>query len=211
MVHPDIRAVIFDLGGVVLDWNPRYVYQHYFDTPDEIERFLAEIDFPDWNRQQDMGRPFSEGVAILSMQYPQYVRLIRAYHEHWDQSVTGPIEGTVQIIEDLKAADFRLHALSNWSAETFPIARERYDCLELFDSILLSGEVGLAKPDPRIFELLLQRIQLGPRDCLLIDDASQNVEAAAKLGFRTIVFESPVQLRIRLQEMRLLTSDGGGN
>jgi len=208
MSQPNIRAVIFDLGGVVLDWNPRYVYRHYFDTPERIEQFLEEIDFPSWNVQQAMGRPFAEGVAILSAQYPQYASLIRAYHEHWELSVAGPIHGTVEIAGALKSAGYPLYALSNWSAETFPLARDRYDCLQLFDGTIISGEVGLAKPDPRIFELLLQRVHLLAQECLLIDDAAQNIAAAERLGFRTIRFQSPDQLREQLQEMNMLNSGG---
>jgi 2-haloacid dehalogenase len=207
MAHSSVRAVIFDLGGVILDWNPRYVYRHYFDTPEQIDSFLAEIDFANWNLQQDKGRPFAEGVAIQSAQYPHRAELIRAYHEHWAESVVGPIAGAVEIARALKASGYPLYALSNWSAETFPIARERYDCLDLFDAILISGDVHVVKPDPRIYELMLQRIGQPAAACLLIDDSPQNVSAAEHLGFSTIVFRSAEELGEQLVEMNLLESN----
>ncbi len=199
--------MILDLGGVLLDWNPRYVYRHYFDTPEQIEHFLAEIDFTSWNMQQDMGRPFLEGVDRLSQQYPQYAPLIRAYYEHWEQSIAGPIPGTVEIARALKRSGYPVYVLSNCSAETFPIARDRYDFLQMFDGILVSGEVGLAKPDRRIYELMLDRIGRSASQCLLIDDAPQNIAAAEGLGFRTILFRSADLLGAELREMGLLRSE----
>ncbi len=204
MSPSDIKVIVFDLGGVVLDWNPRHLYRHYFDSPEQIERFLSEIGFAAWNTQQDMGRPFAEGVALLSAQYPQYASLIHAYHQHWEQSVSGPIDGTVEIVRALKSRGYPVHALSNWSAETFPTARAKYDCLELFDGILISGDVRVAKPDPRIFEILLERLGHPAQACLLIDDNEPNVAVAARLGFQTVRFESPEQLRSRLHDLRLL-------
>ncbi len=199
-----LPAVIFDLGGVLLDWNPRHVYRKYFRADEQVDQFLAEIDFADWNRQQDLGRPFAEGVALLSNQFPQYASLIRAYHEHWEESIAGAIGGSVEIARDIKTAGYSLFALSNWSAETFPIARAKYQWLALFQSILISGEVGMAKPDPRIYNLMLQRIGHPATECLLIDDASANIQTAAELGFQTIRFESAPQLARRLRELGLL-------
>ncbi len=211
MSQQNTRAFIFDLGGVLLDWNPRYVYRQYFDTPEQIERFLDEIDFSSWNTQQDRGRPFAEGVALLSSQFPQYASLIRAYHEQWEQSVAGPIQGTVEIAGALKGLGYPLHALSNWSAETFPVALRRYEFLNLFDSILISGEVKMAKPDPRIFEIMLQRIHRQAEECVLIDDSAQNIAAAERLGFQVIHFHSSDQLRRRLEQMDILQSNGRSN
>lgn len=200
----DIRAIIFDLGGVVLEWNPRLVYHRYFGTPEEMEAFLSEIDFAGWNAQQDRGRTLAEGVAVLSQRFPHRAQLIRAYHEHWEDSVGGPIEGTVEIMHRLKNAGWPLFALSNWSAETFPIARRKYACLELFDAIVISGEVGLIKPDPAIFELAVKKTGAPASQCLFIDDHPANIEVAQQLGMHATLFRSPEELERQLREIGLL-------
>ncbi len=200
----DIKAVIFDFGGVLLEWNPRHLYRRYFDQPEEMEAFLSEIDFSSWNAQQDKGRPWTEAVAVLSAQFPHRAELIRAYHEHWEESVTGAIEGTVEIVRRLKRAGYPLFALSNWSAETFPIARRKYDFLNLFDVIVVSGEVGLIKPDPAIFELAVQRTGVPASQCLFIDDHEATIDVAQRLGMQTILFRSPEALARELAEMGLL-------
>ena len=200
----DVKAIIFDLGGVVLEWNPRRLYRQYFDNPEDMEAFLAEIDFTAWNALQDKGRPFAEGVAVLSAQYPHRARLIRAYHEHWEQSVGGPIAGTVGIAHRLKQAGYPLFALTNWSAETFPIAQKKYECLKLFDAIVVSGEVGLIKPDPAIFELTIRKTGVHASQCLFVDDHALNIAAAQRLGMRAILFRSPEALDAELREMGIL-------
>ncbi|HMD82782.1 MAG TPA: hypothetical protein VKE92_15805, partial [Anaerolineales bacterium] len=140
MTSVNIKAIIFDYGNVLLDWNPRYVYRRYFpDDPERIENFLREINFMEWNAHQDRGRPFEEGVAILSEQFPQHADLIRAYHENWTDSVGEPLAGTVEILNQLKLAGFPLYGFSNWSAETFPYARAKYNFFDLFDDMVISG------------------------------------------------------------------------
>ena len=199
-----IKAIIFDLGGVLLEWNPRNVYRRYFDRPEEMEAFLSEVDFMKWNAQQDMGRPFAEGVAQLSAQYPHRAELIRAYHEHWEESVGGEITGTVEILRRLKRAGWRLYALSNWSAETFPKMRGKYDFFALFDAMIVSGEVGLIKPDPAIFELAIRTTGGAASQCLFIDDSEQNIAVAQRLGMQAILFRSAAQLEEELREMQVL-------
>jgi 2-haloacid dehalogenase len=169
-----------------------------------MEQFLHEVNFMDWNAQQDKGRPFAEGVALLSQQFPQYSNLIQAYHDNWKDSIGDYFEGTVAIMERLKDAGYRLYGLSNWSAETFPYAREKYHFFDLLDDILISGEVGMIKPEPEIFQLLLSRIGRPANECLFIDDSQANVEQAQKMGFSTIRFESPEQLEAELQKLELL-------
>jgi 2-haloacid dehalogenase len=200
-----IKAIIFDFGGVLLDWDPRYLYKRYFpDQPQAMEDFLNEIDFCAWNTQQDKGRPFAEGIAELSTQFPQYARLIQAYFDHWEESISDSIAGTVDILHKLKGNGHLLYGLSNWSAETYPRARERYSFFEWFDAILLSGDVGLVKPDPAIFNLLLNKISLSPSECLLVDDSQANIASAAKLGFSTIHFNTPENLQTELQRLNIL-------
>ena len=200
-----IKAIIFDIGGVLLDWNPRYLYQRYFPgQPQAMENFLAEINFFEWNAQQDKGRPFTEATAELSAQFPQHARLIQAYFAHYEDSISGPIEGTVDIFRALKSKGCPVYGLSNWSAETFPRARKQYPFLDWFDFVLLSGDVKLNKPDPAIFNLLLNKLGYSAPGCLLIDDSQANVDAAKKLGFATIHFSAPDILHTELQRLNLL-------
>ena len=200
-----IKAVVFDFGGVLIGWDPRNLYTRYFpDEPQAMEDFLAEISFMDWNAQQDKGRPFREGVALLSKQFPHHAHLINAYQENWKESITGEIEGTVKLLTMLKEKGYALYGLTNWSAETFPIVRHEFVFLELFDGIILSGEVKLIKPEPEIFELCLQRIGKPADQCLFIDDSETNIDAAKAMGFDTVHFISPEHLKDELQTRQLL-------
>jgi 2-haloacid dehalogenase len=192
------QVVVFDLGGVLIDWNPRYLYRQLFDDEAAMERFLAEVCHSAWNEEQDRGRTFADAVEEAAALYPEQRALIEAYHQRWDEMLAGPIAGTVSILAELKEVGHELHALTNWSVEKFPIARERYDFLTWFESILVSGEVGLIKPDPRIFQLLLEGIGREARACIYIDDNPKNVAAAESLGLEAIHFLSPEQLRDEL-------------
>lgn len=200
-----IKAIIFDFGNVLLEWNPRYVYQRYFpNDPEAMERFFQEVNFADWNLQQDKGRPFAEGVAVLSKQFPHYSHLIQAYHDHWIDSVGAVYSGTIEILKRLKRVGYPLYGLSNWSAETFPLAREKYDFFDLLDDFVISGEVGHVKPDPQIFHIMLEKIGKPAQKCLFIDDSLTNIYQAQKMGFATIHFHSPEQLAVALRELKLL-------
>ncbi len=198
-------AIIFDFGGVLLKWNPYNILQPYFPGEQQAaENFLDEINFTEWNAQQDKGRSFTEGVAVLSQQFPQHAHIVRALHEQWEKSVDGQFDESIELLRELKEKGHPLYGLSNWSAETFPIVRKRYDFFELFDGILLSGEVKLIKPDPAIFELCLKMICKPASECLFIDDSEANINAAQQIGFDTIHFISSEQLRKELQLRRLL-------
>lgn len=189
----------------MIDWNPRYLYRKLFpDNETAMESFLAEIGFTEWNREQDAGRAFSLAVTELVKRFPSYADLIRAYDERWEESIAGPLQATVDLLPPLKAAGFELHGLSNWSSEKFASVRTRYPFFQLFETILLSGDVKLVKPDPRIFGVLLERIGRSASECLFIDDSEQNIETARTLGFETIRFESADQLLGELQQRRLL-------
>ncbi len=197
-----ITSVVFDLGGVLIDWNPRYLYGQLFGGDDAaMERFLAEVCSPEWNSRFDAGRPFAEGVAELAAAHPEQAELISAYQERWPEMLGGAFEGTVAILLELRRAGLRTYALSNWSAETFPITRTRYDFLEGMHGILTSGEFKLGKPDPAIFRELLRRFSLTPQDTVYIDDWDRNVAVATSLGMSAIQFVDAVQLR---SELRLL-------
>ena len=205
MTSQTIKAIIFDYGNVLLDWNPRHVYRRYFpDDPEAMESFLREVNFMEWNAHQDKGRSFMEGVAILSKQFPQYADLIRAYHEHWVDSIGEAFTGTVEILKQLKQAGYPLYGFSNWSAETFPFAREKYDFFDLFDDMVISGAVGFVKPEPEIYRILLEKVGRPAEECLFIDDSLPNINQANTMGFATIHFKSPVQLETDLKLLGLI-------
>ena len=199
-----IKAIIFDYGNVLIEWDPRHLYRRYFDDEEVMEQFLHEVNFMEWNAQQDGGRPFVEGVAELSKQFPQHAHLIQAYHDHWKDSIGNAITGTVDLAKQLKQAGYLLYGFSNWSAETFPLAREKYDFFDLFDDMVISGEVGHVKPQPEIFQILLDKIGRPAPQCLFIDDSLPNIQQANTMGFNTIHFESPEQLKQELVKMELL-------
>jgi len=200
----NINAIIFDYGNVLLEWNPRLVYRRYFNDEETMEQFLSEVNFMEWNAQQDKGRSFAEGVAVLSQQFPQHARLLQAYHDQWRDSIGEAYWDTVEILKQLKQAGHRLYGLSNWSAETFPLVRARYDFFELLDDMVISGEVGFVKPESEIYQIMLDKIGKPAQECLFIDDSLPNIQQAEKLGFVGIHFQSAEQLRIELEKYNLL-------
>ena len=204
-----LTTVVFDLGGVLVDWDPRYLYRQLFDDLDEMESFLAEVTTAEWNAHQDAGRPWAEAVELLVAQHPQRRELIEAFHRRWPEMLAGEIPDTVDVLADLRAAGVRLVALSNWSAEMFPVARERFDFLAWFDGIVISGDVGVNKPDRRIFDHLAEQFGIEPTEAVFIDDSSANVDAAKALGFRAIRFTNATALRRELTRLGLLPDNQG--
>ena len=197
-------AVVFDLGGVLIDWNPRYLYRQLFDDDAAMEAFLADVVTADWNGQQDAGRTWADAVDTLSAEHPEHAELIAAYWHRWLETLGDAIAPTVTILAELRTTGVRLLALSNWSAETFPLARPRYPFLEWFEGIVVSGELGIAKPDPRIFRYLLEHHDLAPATTVFIDDSEANVRAAAALGMNGIRFVDARSLRRELVGLGLL-------
>lgn len=190
------QAIVFDLGGVLIDWNPRYLYRKLFGEDEaSMERFLGEVCTGEWNARQDAGRPLSVATEELVAKHPAQEALIRAYYARWPEMVAGAIEPTVEILAALKEDAYPLFALSNWSAETYPIARERFAFFEMFDQIVISGEIERVKPDREIFDHLLEKARRRAEECVFIDDSPGNVTAAVALGFDAIHFRSPHQLR----------------
>jgi len=190
---------VFDLGGVLIDWNPRHLYRKLFagDEPG-MEQFLRTICTHSWNTQQDAGRSFAEGCASLKAMHPHAGALIDAWFERYDEMLAGPIQGTVDILSELRSRGVPLYALSNWSRETFPFAQKRFEFLQWFQAIMLSGEVGLVKPDARIYDLFLKTFAIEPATAVYIDDLKPNVETASDLGMRGILFTDPAALRAEL-------------
>jgi 2-haloacid dehalogenase len=199
-----IEVVVFDLGGVLIDWNPRYLYRKLFDDPSELERFLSGVCSPEWNEQQDAGRLWSEAVAELTARHPDHAAMIAAYHQRWPEMLGGDIPETVELLKELKARGLRVYALTNWSQETFPLARSRFPFLEWFEGIVVSGEERLIKPDPAIFHRLLTRYGIEPSRAIYIDDSPRNVAAAASLGLHALHFADAHQLRQNLIALGVL-------
>ena len=198
------KAVVFDLGGVLIDWDPRHLYRKLLADEAAVEEFLATVCTPEWNAELDRGRPFAEGVAELVERHPEHAAAIAAYHERWPEMVAGEVPGSVEVLAELRAAGVPLYALTNWSAETFAITRERFEFLDWFCGLLVSGEEGMTKPDPAIFRLLLDRFGLDPQATVFVDDSATNVAAAEALGLDAVRFTGPERLRRDLVARRLL-------
>jgi 2-haloacid dehalogenase len=207
MGGPRRSIVIFDLGGVLIDWDPRHLYRKLFaGDAAAMEHFLATVCTHEWNRCQDAGRSFAEGARLLKAEHPDKAELIDAYHARFDEMIAGPIAGSVEILAELRDRGTPLYGLTNWSAETYPAALERFAFLRRFRGILVSGEVGVIKPDPRIFTLLIERFAVEPERAVYIDDVEANVVAARPFGIHAIHFTTPAELREELVGLALLPS-----
>jgi 2-haloacid dehalogenase len=199
------RVVIFDLGGVLINWDPRHLYRKLFAGDERaMEAFLSGVCTVEWNERQDAGRTFAVAVAELLPRHADKVDLIEAFGRRFDEMITGAIAGTVEILADLKHAGVPRYALTNWSAETFPPQRDRFPFLSWFDGIVVSGQEGVIKPDPRIFSILLDRYRIAPGEAVFIDDNPKNAAAAEALGIHGIHFRSPELLRRELEKLGLL-------
>ncbi|UEM05115.1 HAD family phosphatase [Skermanella rosea] len=192
----DPSIAVFDIGGVLIDWNPRYLYRKLFaeDTA-AMEEFLATVCTPDWNLQQDAGRPWKEAVEELSARHPEKAELIAAYDLEWDEMVPGPIPDTADIVWDLKRRGQKVYCITNFSVDKLDRARRRFDVLNAFDGIVVSGEVRLLKPDPAIYRRLLDDHGLSAGDTLFIDDVEKNVEGARHVGMHAVRFTDAESLR----------------
>ena len=195
---------MFDLGGVLIDWDPRHLYRQLFSDPQEMEVFLRDVVSPDWNAQQDSGRTWAEATAELLAKHPDHEEMIRAYVDRWADMLAGPISGTVDILQEVRDRGMRVYALTNWSAETFPRARLMFPFLEWFEGIVVSGDERIMKPDPEIWHRLIERYAIDPTRSVYIDDMPYNADVARELGFHAIRFEDPAQLRSRLAALGVL-------
>lgn len=200
-----IDAIIFDLGGVLIDWNPSYVFDRMFKDENQKKHFFENICTSDWNEKQDAGRSLKEATEELVAKHPEWKEYIEAYYARWEEMLGGPIHGTVEIFKQVKnSGKYKLYALTNWSAELFPIALERYEFLHWFDGRVVSGEEKMRKPFPEFYQLILDRFQLTIQETLFIDDNLRNAEAAEALGLKTIIFKSPSQLKEELTNLGIL-------
>jgi 2-haloacid dehalogenase len=198
------EAVVFDIGGVLLDWDPRHLYRKLFDDEEAMNRFLAEICTPQWHAAHDRGVPHDESCAELASAHPEYAELIWAWASRSEEMIAGPITGTVEILRALRAAGVPCYALTNMEAETYPRRLERFPFMRWFDGTVVSAFEGTAKPDVEIFRRLLGRFSLAPSATVMIDDSAANLDAARSLGMQTVHFRSSRQLRQWLQDAQLL-------
>jgi 2-haloacid dehalogenase len=197
-----IRNIVFDFGGVLVDWNPEYLFKDVFRDKSELDHFLENICTPDWNEKQDAGRSLSEAIHTLQKRHPKYRNEIRLYYDEWTTMLGGPIKQNVALLKPLKA-HYRLFGLTNWSAETFPIAYDLYPFFGEFEGTVISGVERLAKPDERIYLLLLERYGLAATECLFIDDNERNTRTATALGFHTLHLKNDVCLKEELKQLGL--------
>jgi len=203
MTRPD--TIIFDLGGVLIDWNPRYLYRKIFSTEEEITWFMENVCTSDWNDQQDAGRPFDEATEELVARFPAHEAAIRAWYGRWQESVGGAIPGTREVLADIRSKkEYKLYALTNWSAETFPWALDNFDFLHWFEGIVVSGQEKTRKPFSDIYEILFRRYEIKRENALFIDDNIKNVRGAEAVGLKTIQFHSPEQLRLELKALGVI-------
>ena len=201
-----INTIIFDLGGVLIDWNPDYVYKTIFDKEEEMKWFYQNICTSDWNEEQDAGRPLHEGTELLVRKFPEHEAKIRAYYGRWEEMLGGPIHETVEILKHLKEnSNYKLYALTNWSAETFTVALQRYDFLHWFDGRIVSGEEKTRKPFIEIYQRLIDRFNIDPARAIYIDDNTRNLAPANQLGIHTIHFQTPQQFKKELQQLRVIS------
>jgi len=194
----NIKNLVFDLGGVLIDWNPRRLFDSVFTDPGELEYFLTHICSPGWNLQQDAGRSLDFATRTLQAKYPAYHKEIGLYYGSWESMLGGAIERNVELMQAAKGK-YKIYALTNWSAETFPLAQKRYSFLSGFDGMVVSGKVKLIKPDPAIYHYLLESFSLLAAECVFIDDNMENVQTASKLGFSVIHYEKETDLAAALR------------
>ena len=190
-----VDTIIFDLGGVLIDWNPKYLYRKVFDTEEQIDWFLNNICTMEWNAEQDAGRTFNEATQHLVSQYPKHEKEIRIFYDRWTEMLGGEIKDSVALLHQLKQLNSHsLYALTNWSAEAFPVARQRFEFLQLFEGIVVSGEENTRKPYKDIYEIIIDRYQLTPQKSVFIDDNLENVVGAKAVGMHGIHFKNSQQL-----------------
>lgn len=203
-------AVVFDIGNVLVAWDPRHLYRKLLPDEESVERFLSTVCTPDWNRQQDAGRPWAEGVADLSARFPEQRDLVAAYDTRWEEMIPGAVAGAVELLADLRDAGVPLFAITNFSEEKFRLARARFGFLGWFRDIVVSGEEGLLKPGEDIFRLALRRFGLAAGEAVFVDDIQANVDGAATVGMHGLLFTDAGTLRSDLAALGLPDGAGSG-
>lgn len=196
-----IKNIIFDFGGVLLDWNPRYLYKSYFNNDEEMEHFLADICNGEWNIRQDAGGPFAEAVKELQAKFPEYAEAIQMYDDDWEKMLKCELPESIDLLKELKFMGYGIYGLTNWSAEKIGYAFANYSFFSLFDGIVVSGVEKVVKPDRKIYEILLERYSLKPGECVFIDDNQDNVDMAKVLGINAIRFDNIGNVKEHLETL----------
>lgn len=196
-----IKNIIFDFGGVLLDWNPRYLYKPYFNDDEEMEHFLSDICNGEWNIKQDAGRPFAEAVKELQAKFPEYAEAIQMYDDDWEKMLKCELPESIDLLKELKSMGYGIYGLTNWSAEKIGYAFANYSFFSLFDGIVVSGVEKVVKPDRKIYEILLERYSLKPGECVFIDDNPDNVDMAKVLGINAIRFDNIGNVKEHLETL----------
>ena len=196
-----IKNIILDFGGVLLDWNPRYLYKSYFNNDEEMEHFLADICNGEWNIRQDAGRPFAEAVKELQAKFPEYAEAIQMYDDDWEKMLKCELPESIDLLKELKFMGYGIYGLTNWSAEKIGYAFANYSFFSLFDGIVVSGVEKVVKPDRKIYEILLERYSLKPGECVFIDDNQDNVDMAKVLGINAIRFDNIGNVKEHLETL----------
>ncbi|WP_336514770.1 HAD family phosphatase [Pollutibacter soli] len=201
----NIKTIVFDLGAVLIDWHPEHLYKNVIEDEKERKWFLENICTSDWNEEQDAGRPLAVATEELVQKFPSHENSIRAYYGRWIEMLNGPIHGTVDIFKELKAkGKYKFYALTNWSAETFPIALEKFEFLQWFDGVLVSGEEKMRKPTHQFYQKLFDKFSFDPKYAVFIDDNKRNLVPAKELGMYAIHFTNPEDLRAELVKINVL-------
>jgi len=198
-----VKTIVFDFGGVLVDWNPKYLFEDLFEDKSKMDYFFKNVCNDAWNTEQDRGRSFSEGVNFLQKKYPEYYDYIQTYFDRWDEMMISDIPENVDALYQLSEL-YPLYGLTNWSAETLPLAYKRFPFFEKFIGVVVSGEEKLIKPDPQFFQVLLDRYELIAEESVFIDDNMANIQAADKLGFHTIHIHNKMNLIDELVKMEIL-------
>ena len=196
-----MKNIVFDFGGVLVDWNPHHLYDKYFGSVEKAEWFLNNICLYSWNIQMDGGKPFAEGVAELQAEHPEWSEAIAIYHTRWIEMMGGEIAGMADIVKRLKEAGYGVYGLTNWSSETFPLVRDKYAIFKQLDGMVVSGEEHLLKPDAAIYKCLLERYNLQAEESLFVDDNADNVTGARNVGMKAVRFTSVAELEIELKDV----------
>jgi 2-haloacid dehalogenase len=198
--------VVFDIGNVLIRWDPRALYRKIFASEAEVDWFIGHVCTAAWNHEQDRGRSFEDGIAEAIARHPAHADAIAAYDSRWAETIVGPIAGSVAILEALSAQGTPVYAITNWHQDKFRETRGRFGFLSLFRDIVVSGEERLVKPDAAIYRRLLDRNRLDASTCLFIDDNADNVAGAEAVGMTAHLFTTPEQLRARLAGSGILSS-----
>jgi 2-haloacid dehalogenase len=198
-----IKNIVFDFGGVLIDWNPRHLFRELFNNEEEMEYFLENVCTYVWNEQQDAGRPFDVAIEDLKAKHPEYKKMIQYYYDDFEKMLAGEIEENTKLLPQIKKK-YRLFGLTNWSAETFPIAQRKFKFLDEFEGIVVSGIEKVIKPNKEIFHILLERFQINAKESIFIDDSPKNIKTAEEIGFHTIHYSNGINVERELKKLGLI-------